>query len=141
MTISSSFVIGYAKLLTVNVDVKPALNAQITNAPENKESWVVFNLFTQVQILSRYLTFFITQLIKCSLPDRQTVRISIRPGSRLPSIGIPSASIAQYTVANVVAIVIVCSVLKSRQMDAKLTFGIMGIITDKKWNRKIMMND
>ena len=32
-TISFRVVTGYAKLLTVNVDVNPALNAQITNAP------------------------------------------------------------------------------------------------------------
>ena len=49
-----------------------------------------------------------------SLPVRQTVKISIRPGSRLPSIGMDRASIAQDTVANVVAIVMVCSVLKVR---------------------------
>ena len=45
LTISSSFVIGYAKLLTVNVDVKPALNAQITNAP--KDDIIAF-LFLQL---------------------------------------------------------------------------------------------
>ena len=46
------------------------------------------------------------------LPVRQTTKISMRPGSRFPSIGIERASIAQDTVANVVATVIVCSVLK-----------------------------
>lgn len=41
-----------------------------------------------------------------------TVKMSIRPGTRLPSIGMESASIAQNTVATEVVTVIVCSVLK-----------------------------
>ena len=43
---------------------------------------------------------------------RQTVNIRIRPGSLFPSIGIDKASIAHETVASVVVIVIVCSVLR-----------------------------
>ena len=46
------------------------------------------------------------------LPVRQTVNIRIRPGSLLPSIGIERANIAHDTVASVVVIVMVCSVLK-----------------------------
>ena len=43
---------------------------------------------------------------------RQTVNMSIRPGSLFPSIGIERANIAHETVASVVVIVMVCSVLK-----------------------------
>ena len=43
---------------------------------------------------------------------RQTVNMRIRPGSLFPSIGIERASIAHETVASVVVIVMVCSVLK-----------------------------
>ena len=46
------------------------------------------------------------------LPVRQTVNMRIRPGSRLPSIGIERANIAHETVARVVAMVMVCSVLE-----------------------------
>ena len=53
-------------------------------------------------------------VLQIYIPVRQTVKISMRPGSRFPSIGIERASIAQDTVANVVATVIVCSVLKDR---------------------------
>ena len=38
--------------------------------------------------------------------------MSIRPGSLFPSIGIERANIAHETVASVVVIVMVCSVLK-----------------------------
>ena len=43
---------------------------------------------------------------------RQTVNMRIRPGSLFPSIGIERASIAHETVASVVVIVMVCSVLR-----------------------------
>ena len=49
------------------------------------------------------------------LPVRQTVNMRIRPGSRLPSIGIERANIAHETVASVVAIVMVCSVLEMEE--------------------------
>ena len=54
---------------------------------------------------------FCNNYIAKDLPVTQTVKISIRPGTRLPSIGMDNASIAQNTVANVVLTVIVCSVL------------------------------
>ena len=43
---------------------------------------------------------------------RQTVNIRIRPGSLFPSIGIERANIAHETVASVLVIVMVCSVLR-----------------------------
>ena len=49
------------------------------------------------------------------LPVRQTVNMRIRPGSRLPSIGIERANIAHETVASVVAMVMVCSVLEMEE--------------------------
>ena len=53
-----------------------------------------------------------TTRIYNKLPVRQTVNMRIRPGSLLPSIGIERANIAHETVASVVVIVMVCSVLR-----------------------------
>ena len=65
---------------------------------------------------------------------RQTVNIRIRPGSLFPSIGIDKASIAHETVASVVVIVIVCSVLKvDLTMYQKATNRTLEILISQRY--------
>ena len=62
---------------------------------------------------------------------RQTVNMRIRPGSLFPSIGIERASIAHETVASVVVIVMVCSVLR-------VDFTIYHLLILEIWNEIIV---